>query len=136
MISLDIKVDANRVKQSARPVLIRRAEKNQVAASPVNTVELSYYEEQELYDRMYEAQVYHRGKFFGYRSTAGTNWHDSESAREAAAAPSSQSRIRKIAEVLSGQGDRIDLMTDGELKKQHRYCLSGKLYKDTYGEDK
>ena len=60
----------------ANPTKYSRRSDNITA--PVNEVKLSYYEEQRLYDRMYEAKVYKNGRFFGYRSTTNQRWHDDE----------------------------------------------------------
>jgi len=133
VIQLDIKVNSGTSVPAQAPVKFSTFS-NTKAQAPVSRPVLTWHEEQQIYDRMYEAQVYKRGHFFGYRSTSPAHWHDSEQAREEAKKP--VTRKEQIIEVLTGQGEPIGRLTDGELKRQHRYCLSDKLWKETYGKDR
>ena len=130
MLQLNIKVNQAKSKPAQAPV--KFSKRRAIAAGqPCNEVSLTYYEEQQLYDRMYESEVWKNGHFFGYRSSAPAYWHDSQQAQDAAAEP-----IKSIKSVLAHQANVIDTLTDGELKREHRYCLSNKLFKEIYGEDK
>jgi len=80
MLTLDIAVDTNQVKSAAPSLGVPMMRRSKYANTrqelgPVKEVQLSWAEEQLLYDRMYEAQVYKRGYFFGYRSTIAQRWH-------------------------------------------------------------
>ncbi len=70
------------------------------AQQPVKEVTLSWYAEQEIYDRMYEAEVWKNGHFFGYSSRVAQHWHSSEQAKAAAEAPLSTETKRKLYRLL------------------------------------
>ena len=122
-----------KVVKNAEPMQSRSTNRSEAQHSPVKEVQLSLYEKSNLYDRMYEARVWKDGRLFGYRSTKAEYWHDSEQARREAHRPVNKERI---IELLTGQSKPINRLKAGELKRQHRYCLSDHLYKQTYGEDK
>ncbi len=88
------------VVQVVRPVIKRRASRNIQKAAPVKEVKLSWYAEQEIYDRMYEAEVWKNGHFFGYRSKVAQHWHSSDQAKAAAEAPLSTETKRKLYRLL------------------------------------
>lgn len=91
MIQLNIEVNQDKAKPAQSPVKFskRRAYK-------VSKIELSWYEEQALYDRMYESEVWKNGHFFGYRSQVAAHWHTSDQAITAAKEPLSNSSAVKL----------------------------------------
>ena len=68
MLQLNIKVNQAKSKPAQAPV--KFSKRRAIAAGqPCNEVSLTHYEEQQVYDRMYESEVWKNGHFFGYRST-------------------------------------------------------------------
>jgi len=99
MLDLKIKVSKTQTELAVTPTKYSR--RNQNITAPVNEVKLSYYEEQRLYDRMYEAEVYKNGRFFGYRSTTNQRWHDDEQSNKVAAVMSDEYEKTKYKAVIT-----------------------------------
>lgn len=102
-----------RAKEQAKPQS-RQSYRTPNYTAPVSEVKFSFYAEQKLYDRMYEAEVWKNGRFFGYRSQVNSRWHDDE-------------QSNRVAEVMSDQYDQkrfpaaltIKMEEQLELQEEH-----------------
>ncbi len=81
----------------------RRSHRSANLIEPVSQVVLTYSEEQNLYDRMFDAQVYKNGRFFGYRSQKAETWHSSAQALVESQKPISPALMQKMYRLINSQ---------------------------------
>ncbi len=98
MIQLNIAVNSSKAKPAERPAKCSSRSAN--LQEPVKTVRLNWYEEQQVYDRMYEAEVWKNGHFFGYRSKVAQRWHTSDQAIEESKKSLSPAAAQKLHRLI------------------------------------
>ncbi len=100
MLQLQIKTDSAHTKPAQSPVKFSKRSST-VPHCPVSEIKLTWYEEQKLYDRMYESEVWKNGHFFGYRSQVASHWHTSDQAKQEAAKPLTPASAQKLHRLIS-----------------------------------
>ena len=73
---MDIKITVNTKKTAQVSSQARQSQRDSNLVSPVKQVKLKWWEEQVIYDRMFEAQrPLSTGQHMYYRSTVAERWH-------------------------------------------------------------